>query len=492
MAYRPSIRNVATIVAVVVVAFVALAMAAIWQLTRHDQAVEVEAQLHETARSYARVVAQQVRTHRRLLEHLATDRGVQEFLVFGDRVGAERWAQATRPLLADSVGLTLVTGEGEVLGNAANMRIGPACRADLKVLARGETLPGPRVHRERADLEHFDLSVPVHDNEGRLLGLLFASFSLRVLSDAIAMPDPPHTFLSVLDANGHTLARSGSDRPAPDSIRSSAPVPDTDWRVELVQPVGRLSISGGWFWAGTLLVGIVVMIIITAGGMLAGRWLSRDLLTLNRLLDDVAAKRSTNGEPQARIAETAAVLPKVRALAQLIGEQQEKLLLLSRTDELTGLGNRRQFNEHCEQAVRFATRGTTISLALIDVDGLKRLNDAAGHPAGDRLLKLCAQALAARVRDSDIVARLGGDEFAILFFGMSRDEAHNLIERLRTTFQDLQAADDVLGDAPRCTLSIGLSRIDPATDRDVPALLTRVDRALYAAKAQGRDTVVLA
>lgn len=100
MRYQPSIRSIAIAVAVLVAAVVALAMTALWQVTRHDYINEAAEQMESAASSYARAIAQQVRSQRRLLEHLAADRIVQEFLLFGDRAGAERWAHTARPFFS--------------------------------------------------------------------------------------------------------------------------------------------------------------------------------------------------------------------------------------------------------------------------------------------------------------------------------------------------------------------------------------------------------
>ena len=154
-----------------------------------------------------------------------------------------------------------------------------------------------------------------------------------------------------------------------------------------------------------------------------------------------------------------------------------RLERVARTDDLTGLANRRAFDEHFDREIARANRaGTPLAIAILDLDHFKDFNDEHGHPAGDRLLKQVASNWALVVRATDILARYGGEEFALLLPGIEPEEAMATLERLRIEMPAHQR------------VSAGL--VSWQEGEGVAEAMIRADRALYAAKAQGRDRVV--
>lgn len=158
----------------------------------------------------------------------------------------------------------------------------------------------------------------------------------------------------------------------------------------------------------------------------------------------------------------------------------EQLELQAHTDPLTGLLNRRQLEAEAGRMILLAGRtATPLSLAVVDLDKFKTINDTQGHHAGDKALRLVATLLVERLRNTDIVGRIGGDEFVVLLPGTAVAAATTLMDELRETFQ----AEGNL------TLSIGVAEL--ATDQpDLTALLDAADERLYEAKRGGRNRVV--
>jgi diguanylate cyclase (GGDEF)-like protein len=169
-----------------------------------------------------------------------------------------------------------------------------------------------------------------------------------------------------------------------------------------------------------------------------------------------------------------------------------RLAALAATDALTGLGNRRllemRLREECDRSRR---HGTPLAAALFDIDDFKSFNDREGHPAGDRLLAAVAHAIRDRVRSVDVVARYGGEEFVVLFPQTGPTEALALAERIRGTVEG--AAFRLPGPPPAggVTVSCGVAALG-AEVPDAAALLAAADRALYAAKARGKNCVAAA
>ena len=162
----------------------------------------------------------------------------------------------------------------------------------------------------------------------------------------------------------------------------------------------------------------------------------------------------------------------------------EKLAAISLTDALTCVANRRAFNERlAAEEMRARRTGEGFSLVLMDVDRFKLFNDRYGHVAGDEALLTIAHTLKSNNRAYDLLARYGGEEFALILPQTSTDAAVAAAERLRAAVED--------ADIPfqRMTISVGVATFDPA--RGTAELVNAADRALYEAKAAGRNRVAV-
>jgi len=169
----------------------------------------------------------------------------------------------------------------------------------------------------------------------------------------------------------------------------------------------------------------------------------------------------------------------------------ETLHRISTTDPLTGVANRRNFDEALVLEWRRAARsGTPLSLIMIDIDAFKAYNDVYGHQAGDDCLRRVAESLQSHLhRAGDIVTRYGGEEFAILVSGVERDRAGDLAELLRRSIESMTIEHRASPASGVVTISVGVATIVPDRDGDPAALLKAADEALYAAKAAGRNRV---
>jgi diguanylate cyclase (GGDEF)-like protein/PAS domain S-box-containing protein len=168
---------------------------------------------------------------------------------------------------------------------------------------------------------------------------------------------------------------------------------------------------------------------------------------------------------------------------------EERLKFIADHDPLTGLPNRRKFDDvlerHIAECVRYGARG---AMMMIDLDHLKRINDDYGHVAGDNMIKCMADGLRERLRDTDIGARIGGDEFAVLLSKTTHEGArlvaHSLIERLMAGSPELRAAG-----VTKVSASIGIALIADVEDPTPEHVVTAADDAMYAAKRAGTGNV---
>ncbi len=155
------------------------------------------------------------------------------------------------------------------------------------------------------------------------------------------------------------------------------------------------------------------------------------------------------------------------------------------TDALTGLPNRRYFDEFCGLLARRRRSGDAIGVLRIDIDRFKQLNDRHGHATGDEVLRAVGAAIGTTVREDDVPARYGGEEFVVLLRNPSREIAVEIGERVRRAVAALDLT--ALG-VPRVTVSVGVA-VQRASDQPVAELVDQADKALYRAKRGGRDRV---
>ncbi|MFL5642511.1 MAG: diguanylate cyclase [Chloroflexota bacterium] len=158
------------------------------------------------------------------------------------------------------------------------------------------------------------------------------------------------------------------------------------------------------------------------------------------------------------------------------------------TDALTGLPNRRYFDEFCGLLARRRRSGDAVGVLMIDIDRFKLLNDTHGHTTGDEVLRAVGGAIVSAVREDDVPARYGGEEFVVLLRNPSPDVALDVGERVRSAVAALDLAR--LG-VPAVSVSVGVA-VARQADQPIGDLIEQADRALYRAKRAGRDRVVAA
>jgi len=217
----------------------------------------------------------------------------------------------------------------------------------------------------------------------------------------------------------------------------------------------------------------------------------------------LVAEGKVVGVLNAESTRTAAFSPDAVRLLEIVAHQAATVIQamrwfletarLASTDPLTGLANRRRFVQELGVALRRAERyGERLALVVFDLDRFKSVNDEHGHEAGDRVLVEAARVLSDGLRDTDVVARLGGEEFGAILMHTGAEAAREVVDRLRVSVAALriplavEEGDVVL----RATLSAGVAAY-PEHGKDDRQLLRSADRALYAAKGEGRNRVVV-
>lgn len=212
------------------------------------------------------------------------------------------------------------------------------------------------------------------------------------------------------------------------------------------------------------------------------QWTERDVAVLTELAH-ATLREITLRQALVRLAEANRLLAEEM---HKVGVLNERLSELAHTDALTGLYNRRAYDQELAREWRRVQRnGAALSVLLIDADHFKSINDQHGHAVGDRVLQALAALIQRSAREIDVAARIGGEEFAVLLSDTGATSALNVAERIRS-----QIAQSDTMPVTGVTVSIGVATL--AAEESAASLQHRADQALYMAKSQGRNRVVSA
>jgi len=455
----------------------------------HYQNYENE-QIHEQLENKALVLSKQLRLYKQIIANVAAEPTTRDFLNFSDFAGAHKWAIDMRKYLPQSIGVALLSKNGKVLGDPVTLRLGPQCLTDLTRLSQGEQVDQPPIHRAIPELSHFDLTTPVYDESDEQMGILFVSFSLDTLKQTLQESVSKEQLLQLLDGEGEPIAVAGSISTTREQYSISMPVPDSSWTIKVTENQTSVLPIYLTLTISNLSTSVLVIALIIFFVVYANRLFRHDFEIVKRRLMQLSDGNFEENTNDINFDESAEILPYIEYISRDIQKQQQMIANQSWVDELTGLPNRRHFNNEFVRAYNMARRGIPMAVVLMDLDNFKTLNIKAGRAAGDQALKLLANTLQQYCRKTDFAARLGGDEFALLLLDMQPEKIRPCLEKLAETFLEQQERHPAVPDELRCTLSCGYTFINVHRDYNAAAVLTRADKTLDNAKANGKNCVM--
>ncbi len=243
----------------------------------------------------------------------------------------------------------------------------------------------------------------------------------------------------------------------------------------------------------------LLFLALMGGGLLVHQLLLKPIVLTTAALDRSEVSHSVK-LPISKIREIDLFYRSVERMATALSEIEEahrqaraaqaELRRLASIDELTGVANRRWFTAMASRELERCRRfNHQLALLMIDVDHFKRVNDTHGHAVGDEVLKAFTRILESNLRSVDLLGRLGGEEFAVVLPEAEEKAAWQTAERLRAAVESLQFPFED-GTVLRITTSVGISILS-ASGESLDSLLARADSALYEAKGEGRNRVVL-
>lgn len=410
-------------------------------------------------------------------------------------------------------------------------------------------LLGPNANGE--PFRFVDVAVPVYDEAGQTLGVLGAHMSwtwAEAVRSAVLSPLDPslQTDIWVLSADGTVLLGDGVgtmaiDEAALGAIRRDGRLifqdaaagemvgavattgygeyPGLGWIVLARRPLDlALAPANQMTWTIALIglcfaaVGIIVAALLSdrltrplrelaesidsigrdpGATMIARDHSSRDVAQLSVSIRSLLRRLGIAEVGQEEALRDAALSKQLLAeKTQRLGEDINALQILADTDPLTGLLNRRAFKVFGVDAMNYYRRHQReLGVLVIDIDFFKRINDTFGHAVGDDVIRTVGQIVVDEARTIDKVARFGGEEFVVLLRETEKEGPAALAERIRSRIAG--ALVDHPDHTIHVTVSVGGSMASP-TDRDIEDVIERADRALYEAKATGRNRVVVA
>ena len=485
-----SLKKIVYITATVIVALLLISAIVNLLLVRsHYENYENE-QILEQLDNKVLILGKQLKLYKQVIGNVASEANTRDLLMFSDTKGAHKWALQMRKYLPQSIGVALLSTHGKILGDPVTLRLGPQCLTDLTLLSQGENVGHPPIHRDIPELAHFDLTTPIYDENEEQIGLLFVSFSLDTLKESLQESVGNEQLLQLMDSDGEPIAVAGSISTTREQYSIKKIVPNSTWTLQVTENLTSvlpiyLTLSLSNLTTSLIVIGLIIFFIVYVTKVF-----KLDYEKIKNTLIKVSEGNFDDELPNIQLKESAEILPYIEYISRDMQKQQQMISNQSWIDELTGLPNRRHFNNEFVRAYNLARRGTPMAVVLIDLDNFKTLNISAGKTAGDQALKLLANTLQQYCRKTDFAARLSGDEFALLLLDMQPDKIRPCLEKLSTTFLEQQERHPAVPDDIRCTLSCGFTFINVHRDYNAAAVLTRADKTLAAAKEQGKNRVV--
>jgi len=450
-----------------------------------NQFYEKQQQEHQhKAKLMVENISQLISFYDEIVQDLAKQPKVIELIKNNDSENARLWSLQTRSLLPYSNGLGLLTNDNQVIGDLKQQKIGPLCIKDLLLRSEGKLKVIPPIHHPEGKTAHYDIVQPVYQNQ-KVIGVLFASFSLDIIQQLTNRLQQDNTYLFIETEHLTKVAEAGEANPK--NNRLTTKIPKTNWVLHSETP--KVHITS--FLTAYIPIAIILLFIISAVNyVLVARVVKVFIHDITGIKESLVAihdgKPLNSDQTEPKLKETYEIVEQISELANNIYAYQQKLMTLSFTDELTNINNRRTFFKEYKKYQAMVKRGRTCTLIIFDLDNFKFCNDALGHNFGDEILKTFAKILQENIRGYDSCARLGGDEFIAIISDCTQQETMQKYQDIQTKL----AAENVLWQEKFAMLlpvntSAGAVIINNA-DTNIEVEIECADKALYTAKKSGR------
>lgn len=443
--------------------------------------------VRETASRVNGLIDQQ----RQALQQIVRQPGVVGALQQGTAAERARQADEIKPLLPGALAVYLLPRDsaGALIPAEA---LDPA---DLEYVQRTASAhaPAPEFHALGTPSEHYDLVVPVRDENQKPVGSLLVRFAPAPLRAVLEPSLPPGGYVElqqpVTEESVRTVLTVG-EVPENNAATITSALGNTRWTLvyrAAETPPAMLSGNSIYYFAVILFAYTVIAIVFFRLYRQTIQAVRHDIESLIRLFRDLREGSARVDYPM-ELSEFGAIFEYLRDRGQKLVEEKEKLKGMGLIDHLSQLSNRRHFETRLQELFEASKANGPSSVLIIDMDHFKQVNDRHGHDAGDALIVGFANALRKTVRQTDVLARLGGDEFCIIYAYVPLAKAQVLVERLRAQLpREIPLTKGVIH---QLRWTGGLSAMSDK-DGKPDDVLWRADQALLQAKEGGRNNTKL-
>ena len=465
-------RSIMPVSLALVCAIVAIVAFTLWQ-AREDARARAEREGENIAQAIEADVARNIELYDLSLQGLREALATEAVAHVGHEV--QRLALFDRAASAKYMGsLLALNATGDIIVNSRSTTARPINLADrdyFQVHAQrsdvGLYISRPFISRISHSEPSIGLSRRLPDKDGMFAGVVVGAMRLSYFRDLFSRLNVGrHGFITLVRSDGTVLMRQPSTDGAYDIGGSFKDTP-------IYQRIVRE--RSGSFAARSTISGMDRLVSFTQIGELPL------FVAVSQAIDDVYAEWWRRAIAIGAVTLILAVT--IIVLAAMFSRAQRELAAVAVTDELTGLANRRCFEQMLRlEWQRAARTNTPLALLMIDVDNFKAFNDQHGHWKADEVLQAFGQILKdCSARPGDLAARYGGEEFAVILPNTDTRSASVIAERIRVSM--LERAQNV----DNTTVSVGVVSMRPRPDRDAAVLVKAADTALYRAKANGRN-----
>lgn len=458
-----------------------LALRDMQQASYHERASQVAG---DTSRRINELVAQQ----RAALEKIARQPGAAALLQRGTPPERSRRQEEIKSQLTGATSVHLLP-RNSLGAFSATEGLDPACLDYVRRMAGTNAPAVPEFHFVDSPAGHYDLAVPVADENRNPVGYLLAGFTRAPLQAILEQSRPENTYMELQQPTAEgatqTVLTAGKISSAKATVVTST-LGSGRWTLiyqsaQLPPPI--LSGNRIYYFAVILAALAAIFVVLFRLYRRTLHAVRHDIHSLIRMFRDLREGSVRVDYPMA-LREFSEIFDYLRDRGQKLMKEKEKLKGMGLMDHLSQLGNRRHFEARLKELFDASKANGPSSVLIIDMDHFKQVNDKHGHDAGDALIVGFANALRKVVRQTDVLARLGGDEFCIIYTYASLDKARALAERLRKQLpREIPLPKGVIH---QLRWTGGLSAMH---DKDTKPddVLWRADQALLQAKEAGRN-----
>ena len=232
---------------------------------------------------------------------------------------------------------------------------------------------------------------------------------------------------------------------------------------------------------------VVIILFITSASI---NKVKLELKAIKDMLIKVANGTFDGDMAPPQIKQSAEIMTALKSIAKDVKQQQQAVTHFAYVDELTGMPNKRRFNEELIRSFDFAKRGMPVCIVTAEISDIKKINSESGRATSDRVIKLMADIIKTKTRKTDFSARLGDDDFAMVLPNMNDNKIEDWLTEMATNFNKEQQQEKILPENQKCDIKFGYSFVNEKMDREPQQVLDRATTAMAKIMADNQTIVM--